>query len=123
LHKLYPMLQVKQTYSSIVTCAAESVKNSIDTNPLARKSTEDLAAEIGINRNLLQKAFKTIYKKRIKEYQFEKRMEAACEMLKNGRFIKKEISRKCGYDNPNNFSNAFKKMYKMSPGQWQQVNG
>jgi AraC-like DNA-binding protein len=117
------MFQVKQTYSPNVARAAASVKNIIDSDPLARKSTEDLAAEIGINRNLLQKAFKAIYKKRIKEYQFEKRMEAACEMLRNGRLIKKEISSKCGYDNPNNFSNAFKKMYNMSPSQWQRLNG
>jgi AraC-like DNA-binding protein len=116
------MFDVKKPYSKTVSYAVETVKNFIDSNPFTRKSTDDFAAETGINRSLLQKAFKSIYKKQIKQYQFEKRMDAACELLREGRFIKKEISQKCGYDNPNNFCNAFKKMYNMSPSQWQQAN-
>jgi two-component system, response regulator YesN len=121
-HKTYPMLQVTKPSSITISHAVESVKIFIDKNPLTRKSTEDFADETGINRNLLQKWFKSTHKKTIKEYQYEKRMGAACEMLKEGRFIKKEISQKCGYDNANNFSNAFKKRYGMSPSQWQKTN-
>jgi AraC-like DNA-binding protein len=126
IHYLYcktsPMSQVKAPYSTTIADAVKSVKKFIDSNPLTRKSTEDFAAETGVNRNLLQKVFKSTHKKRIKEYQFERRMEAACEMLKEGHFIKKEISVKCGYKNANNFSKAFKKKYNMSPSQWQNIN-
>lgn len=109
-------------YSTTVAHAVETVKAFIDSHPFTRKSTDDFAADTGVNRNLLQQGFKHKHKKRIKEYQFEKRMEAACELLLEGRLIKKEISLKCGYENANNFSNAFKKKYKMSPSQWQQAN-
>lgn len=49
-------------------------------------------------------------------------MEAACEMLIEGRFIKKEIASLCGYDRSNNFSSAFKKKFKVSPSEWQEMN-
>jgi AraC-like DNA-binding protein len=116
------MLPVKKPYSITLAHAVESVKNFIDNNPLKRKSTEDFAAEAGINRNLLQKGFKAFHKKRIKEYQFEMKMEAACGMLKEGRLIIKEISQKCGYDNANNFTSAFRKRYNMTPSEWQKIN-
>lgn len=108
--------------STAVAHAVEIVKAFIDSHPFIRKSTDDFAAETGVNRNLLQQGFKHFHKKTIKEYQFEKRMEAACQLLLEGRLIKKEISQKCGYDNPNNFSTAFRKRFDMSPSQWQQAN-
>jgi AraC-like DNA-binding protein len=113
----------KKPYTKAVETAVEKVKTFIDCNPTSRKSTDDFAEQFGVNRNDLQKGFKIIHKKRIKDYQFEKRMEAACEMLKQGTLIKKEISDKCGYENPNNFSSAFKKKYKMTPSKWQELFG
>jgi AraC-like DNA-binding protein len=109
----------KQPYPLHVARATTNIKLYIDDNPFCRKSTDELAAHAGLNRNVLQQAFKFIYFKTIKEYQFEKRMKAACELLLEGQLIKKEISRKCGYENANNFSNAFKKLYKMSPSEYQ----
>ena len=113
------MPQYKHPYPLPVARATTNAKVYIDGNPFCRKSTDELAALVGLNRNLLQQSFKFTYFKTIKEYQFEKRMQAVCELLLEGKLSKKEIARKCGYENANNFSNAFKKLYKMSPSEYQ----
>jgi len=117
------MGQEKKPYTKAVEVAVEKVKTFIDNNPTTRKGTDDFVEEYGVNRNDLQKGFRIIHNKTIKEYQFEKRMDAACEMLKQGTLIKKEISDACGYENANNFSSAFKKKFKMSPSKWQDLFG
>jgi AraC-like DNA-binding protein len=46
-------------------------------------------------------------------------MEAATEMLDEGRLTKKQIAKRCGYSSYSNFSIAFKRTYKISPSDWQ----
>jgi AraC-like DNA-binding protein len=106
--------------SSHVLAAVVSVREYIDQHPLQWKTTDELADQATINRKLLQKIFKLYYGVRVSEYQLQKRMEAAAQMLEEGRLSKKQIAAKCGYHMPNNFSSAFKKVYNMSPSDWQQ---
>jgi AraC-like DNA-binding protein len=96
-----------------------SVKEFIDSHPLEWKTTDQLAADAAINRKLLQKGFKLIYKINISEYQSQRRMEAASEMLEQGRLSKKQIAKRCGYNSYPNFSIAFKRTYNTSPSDWQ----
>ncbi len=113
------MSPYKHPFPLPVARATTHVKAYIDLFPFCRKSTDELAAQVGINRNILQQSFKYVNQITIKEYQFKKRMQAVCELLLEGKLSKKEIARKCGYENANNFSNAFKKVYKMSPTEYQ----
>lgn len=91
------------------------IKEYIDKNPLQTRSTEYLADLAGLHRKLLQKAFKFYYHVTISEYQLHKRMEAATLLLQEGRLSHKQIACRCGYHAANNFSRAFKKVYKCSP--------
>jgi AraC-like DNA-binding protein len=95
------------------------VKDHIDNHPLDWKSIDNFSDMAGINRKLLQRVFKAKYGMRISDYQLTKRMQAAEEMLQEARLSLKQISGKCGYHSPNNFSRAFKKVYKCSPSEWQ----
>ena len=95
------------------------VKEYIDSHPLEWKNTEELSAIAAINRNLLQKSFKLIYEVKISDYQMQKRMAEAAQMLEEGRLTKKQIASRCGYTRLNNFCKAFRKVYKMTPGEWQ----
>jgi AraC-like DNA-binding protein len=91
------------------------VKDYIDKNPLQQKTTDYFADLAGINRKILQKAFKHCYQVTISEYQLQKRMEEAATLLQEGRLTQKQIAFRCGYHNANNFSRAFKKVFKNSP--------
>lgn len=106
-------------FSKHVLTAISAVKQYIDEHPLEKKDTEDLTSLAGINRNLLQKSFREIYGIKISEYQKQKRMEAAGQMLEDGRLSKKQIASRCGYSRFNNFCRPFRKVYKMTPGEWQ----
>lgn len=102
--------------------AIVQAKEYIHLHPLDRINTDQLAEMVGIHRNVLQRGFKKQYGKLIKVYQFEVRMEASCQMLKDGKLTIKQVALKCGYGNPNNYSTAFKKIYKVTPSEWQEIN-
>lgn len=93
----------------------DQVKNYIDQNPLRPKSTDYFTSLTGIGRKGLQKEFKQQHQVTISAYQLQKRMEAAATLLQEGRLTQKQIASRCGYKKVNNFSRAFKKVYRHSP--------
>ena len=95
------------------------VKAHIDQHPLQQKNTDYFSDLTGINRKLLQKVFKHCYQATISEYQLQKRMEVAATLLQEGRLTQKQIASRCGYHKANNFSRAFKKVFKHSPRSFQ----
>jgi len=106
------------TFKKYIIDAVTSVKNEIDKDPLQKKELTQLALDAGVGRNLLQKSFKGLFGTGIKEYQFQKRMESAKNMLEEGRLTRKQIAYRCGYRSPNNFSIAFKNYYGISPNEF-----
>ena len=104
--------------SGYITETIASVKEFIDSHPLEWKTTDQLASDAAINRKLLQKGFKQLHQMNISDYQLQRRMEAATEMLDQGRLSKKQIAKRCGYNSYSNFSIAFKRTYKISPSDW-----
>ena len=105
-------------WSRHVFMAVTRIKTFIDQHPLEWTTIEEFTSLAGINRNLLQKSFKQIYEVKISEYQLQRRMQSAADMLEEGRLTNKQIAYKCGYNKPNNFSAAFRKVYKVPPGAW-----
>lgn len=93
----------------------DQVKNYIDKNPLRPQPTDYFIKLTCSNRKVLQSAFKYYNQVTISAYQLQKRMEAAATLLQEGRLTHKQIASKCGYKNVNNFSRAFKKVFKQSP--------
>lgn len=104
--------------SGYITETIATVKELIDNHPLEWRTTDQLATEAAINRKLLQKGFKQLHQMNISDYQLQRRMEAATEMLEQGRLSKKQIAKRCGYNSYSNFSIAFKRTYKISPSDW-----
>ena len=113
------MQQADQSYSKTTIATVAVVKDEIDKNPLSPKSTDELAALAGMTRARLQKIFKDVEGKRIRDYQFDRKMGAACDMLLEGQFSIKQVALQCGFSSQENFSHSFKKKYKMSPKNWQ----
>jgi AraC-like DNA-binding protein len=95
--------------------AIHSVKDTIDQHPLDRKTLTAFAAELGVGRNQLQKHFQHFFGVPINEYQQWKRMEAASDMLQEGRLTIQKIAYKCGYSSPSSFTRAFKAVFGTTP--------
>jgi AraC-like DNA-binding protein len=98
--------------------AVETIRLVIDLHPLDQKGMDFFTDMAQVSRKTLQKAFKFNYGCTIIEYQQKKRMDAAAEMILEGRLTQKQIARKCGYHKDNNFSRAFKRVYKQTPRQY-----
>jgi len=97
------------------------VKKFIDEHPLEKKKTNELAEYAGINRNLLQQAFKELYGTHIKQYYSTQRMGSALVMLKEGMSIR-QVARQCRYRSHSAFTTAFRKKFGMTPMKWLKQN-
>ena len=106
-------------FSRHLMAAILVTRDYIDLHPLEWKSIDHFTELTAANRKGLQKAFKCEYGITISEYQLQKRMQRAAVMLEEGRLTTKQIACRCGYHNANNFSRAFKKVYRQSPKYWQ----
>ena len=111
-------MNLKNGISCHVITVVTAVKDLLDQQPLKYLSIAELTSYAAINRNLLQGSFKKLVGFTISEYQLQKRMERAAQLLSEGRYSIKEIAVKCKYQ-PNSFSKAFRKVYGMSPTDWQ----
>jgi AraC-like DNA-binding protein len=113
--------KANKPYSKYVLLATEKIKLHIDSNPLQCKTAADLLDMLNTpNRNVIEKAFKDTYDAGIKEYQVRQRLEASKTFLERG-MPKKQVAAKCCYRSQSAFSAAFKKAYKMTPTEWQNL--
>lgn len=100
--------------------AIHSIKDYIDQNPLEIKTISTLIhkthSQIGIN--LLHQGFRQLFGTGIKEYEIQKRLEAAALLLQQDELTMQEITAKCGYSAQSSFIRAFKEVHGITPGQW-----
>lgn len=81
-------------------------------------SLDEAAAFVNLSSSYLSKIFKEKAGKGFSEYLIDIRMKKACEMLNDIKYKNYEIAYYVGYDNPKNFSRAFKMYYNMSPNEY-----
>lgn len=109
-------------HSNTAQQAVDEMIHFIDNNPLNRKSISTLFPQYYSNRNIIYAAFEGTTGRSIKEYRTLKLMEAAANMIAEQQLTIQQIAYKCGYRGPtagSNFTRAFKKIFKKTPGQWQ----
>ena len=75
---------------------------------------EGMASDIGISRSLLHIKMKKLTGLSTLEYIKQARMKKAICLINEGKNIS-EVAFKVGYNDPNYFSRAFKKVYKLTP--------
>lgn len=78
-------------------------------------SLEQAAARVNLSPSYLSKIFKEKSGMSFSDTLLKIRMEKACEMLEDIRYKSYDIAYYIGYDNPKNFSRAFKAYYGISP--------
>ncbi|MDO5423244.1 MAG: response regulator [Eubacteriales bacterium] len=83
---------------------------------------EEAAIQVNLSPNYLSKIFKEKSGTGFAEYLNNVRMKKAAELLLDLSYKHYEIADLIGYDNPKNFSRAFKQFYQMSPREFREKN-
>ena len=78
-------------------------------------TTESLARSVGLSPGHLRRRFKSVFGCTPMEFLERVRMEQAARLIQAGDLSIKEVARKVGYLDANNFSTAFKRFHGSSP--------
>lgn len=93
------------------------VRDQIDADPAAPITLAALCTQTRMNRNKLHFGFKQQFGASIHEYQTELRMRTAWRLLETTDLPIAAIAERTGYEEPTNFTAAFKKHFAVLPRQ------
>ena len=79
---------------------------------------EVIAKKLNISPSKLKKDFKLVYGTSILQYNIDKKMELALQLILNSNMLIKNISNEIGYDSSSKFSAAFKKRFQKLPSEF-----
>ncbi len=103
----------KAYYDQIVYDVQQYLKENYRTATL-----EEAAARVSLSPAYLSRVFKDKSGEGFSELLLRTRMEKACELLADIQYKSYDIAYYVGYDNPKNFSRAFKSYYGVSPSEY-----
>ena len=103
----------KAYYDQIVYDVQQYLKENYRTATL-----EEAAAKVSLSPAYLSRVFKDKSGEGFSELLLRTRMEKACELLADIQYKSYDIAYYVGYDNPKNFSRAFKSYYGVSPSEY-----
>jgi AraC-like DNA-binding protein len=101
---------LKRRTLAAVTC----YKKILDDECKIGQPADKLSQQLGVSRNVLQKAFMKLYGEPIREYKLRIRMERSLELLEAGEDLK-VITLKLNYTKIRAFTTAFKRHYGYTP--------
>ena len=105
-------LAAKESEGSIIHKVQEYILNHLE-EPLP--STNELSKMFGTNEFTLKESFRDILNTSIYQFYNDERLKRAFFLIEHTFIPLKEIAFKCGFNDYNNFSKAFKKKYNHSP--------
>lgn len=103
----------KTYYDKIIFDVVEYLKENYQ-----HASLEQAAIKVNLSPTYLSKIYKEKSGSSFSDVLLKIRMEKACEMLEDIHYKSYEIAYYVGYDNPKNFSRAFKAYYQISPSEY-----
>lgn len=111
LHRISLLTPSLHSHYSLWSRALAKIESHLDDAiPIAQ-----LATESGISCSTLNRMFRENVGESPQKYRTRKRMQNACELLKNSSLSIKEIARRVGYCNQFYFTNEFKRMCGVAP--------
>lgn len=108
----------KGYYENIIGTVQEYLRTSYQD-----ASLEKAAEKVNLSPAYLSKLFKAYTGANFSDTLLKVRMETACEMLRDPEYKAYDIAYYVGYDNPKNFSRAFKSYYGISPMEYRKKQG
>lgn len=111
IEEIPPQGYYEKIVSTVLQYIEENFKNA---------TLEGAANLVNLSPNYLSKVMKERSAYTFSDYLYETRMKQAGKMLKSIEYKHFEIAYHIGYDNPKNFSRAFKQYYNMTPRQYRE---
>ena len=108
-HKEIPATYYEQVVETVKAYIQEHYKDA---------NLDHAAVQVNLSRSYLSKLFKEQCGIGFAEYLTKIRMEKACELLNDIKYKSYDIAYYIGYDNPKNFSRAFKAYYGKTPTEY-----
>lgn len=112
-----PLRENSSYYGKIISRVCDYLKENYRTATL-----EEASFLVNLSPNYLSKIFKEKSGVGFAEYLNNVRMKKAAELLLDISYKHYEIADRIGYDNPKNFSRAFKQYYHISPREFRDQN-
>ena len=100
-------------YDQVISKVKEYIKENYK-----EASLEDAAVQVALSPSYLSRIFKEKCGMGFSDYLTKTRMEKACELLGDIQYKSYDIAYYIGYDNPKNFSRAFKAYFGMTPKEY-----
>ena len=100
-------------YDQVISKVKEYIKENYK-----EASLEDAAVQVSLSPSYLSRIFKEKCGMGFSDYLTKTRMEKACELLGDIQYKSYDIAYYIGYDNPKNFSRAFKAYFGMTPKEY-----
>ena len=102
---------------SLILCHSKRAKRPYEISRVHMRiyTIEELCSYFFCSRGTLLNHFKSKYNTTIHKFLLDYRLEIASELLINEKLSVKEISYKCGFEDPNYFCKVFRKKYNKSP--------
>ena len=100
-------------HKKLITMAKDFVQNN-----LSNASLETTAIYVHLSPGYFSKLFHKITQLTFSDYLIQCKMERAAELLNDIHFKTYEISLMVGYDNPKNFTRAFKQYFNVTPREY-----
>ncbi len=94
----------------------------IEKNCCSELKISDIAAAVGLEPKYFSRKFKSRFGVTPIAYLTDIRITKACEMLRDGRYMIKEISFLVGYNSPLAFNMAFRKKKGISPSEYKETH-
>jgi|GEM_PF-2381143 len=98
-----------------ITPMVQAACGFLEVNLANSVTVEELAARMGTNRNTLNKAFNLAYGVGPMTWLRQRRCEIAAQLLRDGSGSVLDIALSVGYEDPSNFSTAFRRIYDQGP--------
>ncbi len=123
--RLPPLRVIERASTDIVLQDDERIARAL--RLIQEHACEDLSVDwyarnAGINRRSLEIKFRELIKRSPREEIVAQRIRNACTLLETTSLSVEEISRRCGYQHPPNFSRIFRSQRGITPGVWRKMH-
>ena len=118
----FAKIEKNATNVSDAEVLCQQIMTYIDTNVYSLTNLSELSKKFGYNYTYISAFFKRTTGNTLLDYHRKRKLEVAKALLNEKKITVGKIAERLGYSSPFAFSTAFKKMYGISPKEYQKSN-
>lgn len=122
VHKIFMQIHLSTQRNEEISTEIQQLKDFIDVRVTEKLNLEELSASIFRSKNYVINLFKNSLGQTPYDYYITRKMKISQTMLTESNIPIQQISEYLGFDNPQYFSNCFKKRFNCSPREYRLKN-